>query len=319
MPIDRDPLNPLVAQIYDAALGMGDWHAPLAEIARRLGGAAAVLSIVGPRSPARIVQVGFDPDCLARYVAHYAGRNEWAVRSAASPVGSVLTIDSVMPKAEFLRTAFYDDCLRPQGLHAILSLRAAHGRHGAVANVCVLRSERQGEFAAEDVDFFSRLAPDMRRAVALHLRLAEAEGERQALAGALEHLARIAFLVDAAATVQLANRAGAALLAARDGLRTDPGEDGALGATEPGETAALRRLIADAARPASGRAGRRAHLPVALLAAAAAGGHRDSAARHGFRLERPGAGGAGAAGPGGGIVMPGPHRRRLPCCAGPSG
>jgi DNA-binding CsgD family transcriptional regulator len=75
--------------------------------------------------------------------------------------------------------------------------------------------------------------------------LAEAEGDRRALAEALERLPRAAFLVDGGGAVRHANAAGAALLAARDGgLRADPGERGALRAARPEETAALRRLVA---------------------------------------------------------------------------
>jgi DNA-binding CsgD family transcriptional regulator len=54
--------------------------------------------------------------------------------------------------------------------------------------------------------------------------------------------------VDGAAAVRLANAAGAALLAAREGgLRADPGEGGALRAARVEETALLRRVVAAAA------------------------------------------------------------------------
>jgi DNA-binding CsgD family transcriptional regulator len=129
----------------------------------------------------------------------------------------------------------------------LINLRAARGERGALANVCVLRSASEGGFGAEDVALLSRLAPHLRRAVAVHIRLAEAEGERRALAEALERLPRAAFLVDGAAVVRHANAAGAALLAARDGgLRADPGEGGALRATRSEETAFLRRAVAAA-------------------------------------------------------------------------
>jgi DNA-binding CsgD family transcriptional regulator len=194
-----------------------------------------------------VVQVGVDPACMARYLERHAGRNELEARSASLPVGAVVTDQCVMPKAEFLRTAFYDECLRPQGLRSLIILRAARSERGAVANVCVLRSAREGEFGAEEIDLLSRLAPHLRRAVAVHTRLAEAEGERRALAEALERLPRAAFLVDGAAAVRLANAAGAALLAAREGgLRADPGEGGALRATHAEETALLRRVVAAA-------------------------------------------------------------------------
>ena len=254
MPTDSDALNALTDRAYDAAAGFCGWDGILSDLARLLGGSAAVLGVVGPRCPGRVVQVGVEAACMARYLERYAGRNELEARSASLPVGAVVTDECVMPKAEFLRTAYYDECLRPQGFHSLLTLRAARGERGAVANVCVLRSASEGGFGAEDVELFSRLAPHLRRAVAVHIRLAEAEGERRALAGALERLPRAAFLVDGAAAVRLANTAGAALLTTRDGgLRADPGEGGALRAARAEETALLRRVVA-AAVPGRGAA-----------------------------------------------------------------
>src|SRR5918997_1152696 len=218
MPTDGEPLSALIDRIYDAAAGFCGWDAVLSDLAWLLGGSAAVLGVVRPRCPGRVV-----------------------------PVGAVVTDEGVMPKAEFQRTAFYDEGLRPQGLHSLLNLRAARGERGAVANVCVFRTAREGRFGAEEVELLSRLAPHLRRAVAVHTRLAEAEGDRRALAGALERLPRAAFLVDGAAVVRHANAAGAALLAARDGgLRADPGEGGALRAARAEETALLRRVVAAA-------------------------------------------------------------------------
>jgi DNA-binding CsgD family transcriptional regulator len=247
MPSGDPELSALIDRVYDAASGFCGWDAVLSDLARLLGGSAAVLGVVGPHCPGRVVQVGVDPACMARYLERHAGRNELEARSASLPVGAVVTDECVMPKAEFLRTAFYDECLRPQGFHSLLTLRAARGERGAVANVCVLRSAREGEFGAEQVELLSRLAPHLRRAVAVHTRLAEAEGDRRALAETLERLPRAAFLVDGAAAVRHANAAGAALLAARDGgLRADPGEGGALRAARAEETAFLRRVVAAA-------------------------------------------------------------------------
>jgi DNA-binding CsgD family transcriptional regulator len=244
---DGEPPSALVDRIYDAAAGFCGWDGVLSDLARMLGGSAAVLGVVGPRCAGRVVQVGVDPACMARYLERHGGRNELEARSASLPVGAVVTDERVMPKAEFQRTAFYDECLRPQGLHSLINLRAARGEHGAVANVCVARTAREGGFGAEEVALLSRLAPHLRRAVAVHTRLAEAEGDRRALAETLERLPRAAFLVDGAAAVRHANAAGAALLAARDGgLRADPGEGGALRAARAEETAALRRLVAAA-------------------------------------------------------------------------
>src|SRR3712207_4033181 len=142
MPTDCEPLDALIGRLYDAAAGLGCWHDALSGLARLLGGTAAVLGVVGPRCAGRVVQVGVDPACMARYVERHAGRNELAARSASLPVGSVVTDEDLMPKPEFLRTAFHDECLRPQGLRSLVNLRAARGERGALANVCVLRTAR---------------------------------------------------------------------------------------------------------------------------------------------------------------------------------
>ncbi len=242
----------LVGRLYDAAVGVESWHDALRSLADAFGGSAAALGIVGPWSVGRVVQVGVDPVYEARYIERHAGRNELAKRSAALPVGTVVTDRDVMPRAEFLRTAFYDECLRPNGLSTLMNLRAARGEGGAVGNVCVLRSAGQGEFGPEEVKLLEGLAPHLRRAVAVHVRLAEAEGERRALSEALQRLPHAAFLVDAAAVVRLANAAGAELLAKRDGLSVDAGDGMALRAAKADETAALRHSIAAAVRGGAG-------------------------------------------------------------------
>ena len=151
MPTDRETLDALTDRIYDAAAGFCGWDAVLSDLARLLGGTAAVLGVVGPRCPGRIVHVGVDPACMARYLERHAGRNELAARSASLPVGAVVTDGSLMRQDEFLRTAFYNECMRPQGLRSLINLRAARGERGSVANVCVLRTAAEGEFGA-DVD-----------------------------------------------------------------------------------------------------------------------------------------------------------------------
>ena len=253
----REPLSALIDRIYDAAAGFCGWDGVLSDLRGCSAGPPRCSASSGRDRPGRVVQVGVDPACMARYLERHAGRNELAARSASLPVGTVVTDRCLMPKAEFLRTAFYDECLRPQGLHSLINLRAARGERGAVANVCVLRTAREGEFGAEEVELLSRLAPHLRRAVAVHTRLAEAEGDRRALAEALERLPRAAFLVDGAAAVRLANAAGAALLAARDGLRADPGEGGALRAARSEETAPCGAWSRRRCRAAA-RSGRRA-------------------------------------------------------------
>ena len=259
---------------------------------------------------------------MERYLLRHAGRNELALRTEHLPTGTVITDTSLMPKAEFRRTGFYQDCLRPLGLDSLMNLRAVRHANGLAANVCLFRTAQQGDFGAAEVAAYERLAPHLCRAVALHLRVAEAEGERRALVGTLETLPRAALLVDGAMRVLRTNQAGATLLAARDGLQSDRAPGGALRARQREETVALRRMVAAAVggpRPAAARPRWcRASLPVAAAADAAAADRRRAAARRRRRLLHGAAArgrGAAAGDRSGAAARP---ALAAPCCGRPS-
>jgi DNA-binding CsgD family transcriptional regulator len=238
--------EPLIGHLYDAALGAVGWEEVLGELVRLFGAFCAAFSIVGPHRPGRIVHSGIDPALAARYLERYAGRNELALRTVKLPTGAVVTDTDVMPKDEFRRSGFYSDCLSKVGIDALMNLRAANHLDGLMANVCLFRTAAQGDFGAEHVARYRHLAPHVCRAVQLQIRTTEAEGERRALAEAMERMAHAAFVVDGFATVLRANAAGTALLAARDGLLYGPSESGTLRAAKPDETATLHRLITEA-------------------------------------------------------------------------
>ncbi|TCZ64371.1 helix-turn-helix transcriptional regulator [Roseicella aquatilis] len=240
-----DRLEGLIDLLYDAAAGACGWDQVLHGLTDAFAAQCAAFGIVGPHAPGRILHTGLDPVLVERYLLRHAGRNELARRTETLPTGSVVTDADLMPKAEFRRTAFYLDCLRPLGLDSVMSCRAARQPNGLVANVALFRTPAQGDFTATEVAGYERLAPHLCRAIALHLRIAEAEGDRRALEGALETLPRAALLVDGAARVLRRNAAGAALLAARDGLGAERAEGGALRARLAAETTALRRMVAE--------------------------------------------------------------------------
>jgi hypothetical protein len=72
MSTDGEPLSALIDRIYDAAAGFCGWDGVLSDLARLLGGSAAVLGVVGPNCAGRVVQVGVDPPA-------------WPATSSATP------------------------------------------------------------------------------------------------------------------------------------------------------------------------------------------------------------------------------------------
>jgi DNA-binding CsgD family transcriptional regulator len=242
----------LIAGIYDASVGAKDWAEVLDDLRKVFGACAAVFAVkeIGSGSG---VQVGVDPEIMRLFYERHAGRNPLALRAASAPVGAVLTDQSGMPKAEFVRTDFYGECLHPQGMHALMNLRASRGT-SSVADICLARDRRRGEFETADIHLFKRLAPHLQRAVVVGMRLAEADAERSALAGALDQLPWAALVVEGAGAVRFANAAASVLLTAGDGLRTNSGGAGLIAALDS-ETADLRRMIAAALPIGGGAAG----------------------------------------------------------------
>ena len=275
-----DRLDVLIDRFYDAAVGVCGWDAVLRDLTKAFGAAFAAFGIVGraprphpahrhrprpgrtlPAAPCRAERAraphrapaGRDRD--HRYRPDAQGRVPPHRLLPGLPAAARARQPDEPPRARGT----------PTGWRPISACSAP---------------PQQGDFGAAEVAAYERLAPHLCRAVALHLRVAEAEGERRALVGTLETLPRAALLVDGAMRVLRTNQAGATLLAARDGLQTDRAEGGALRARQCGGD---RGAAADGGcggrRPRPGRRGpcggrRRASLPVAAAADAAAADRR---------------------------------------------
>ncbi len=100
-------------------------------------------------------------------------------------------------------------------------------------------------FETVDRERLTGLIPLLQRALQSDLRLAELETARRASAELLDRLRQASLLVDAACHVLFANRAAEEILADRLGLRR--GAEGVLRANRQSETAAMHKLVAEAA------------------------------------------------------------------------
>src|SRR6185437_4420940 len=104
----------------------------------------------------------------------------------------------------FERTPLYSEFWRPYGIDYALIINAS--KEGAAG--CGLgfsRSRKDGPFERDEEELLQALAPHLRRAVALNLRLARLEMERSGTAEMLDRSADGALLVDAQARILFAN------------------------------------------------------------------------------------------------------------------
>jgi DNA-binding CsgD family transcriptional regulator len=247
MPDSMVQLLSLVDELYDTAAGHGDWRGFLGDLAGALRGVIPALFVQrGPTEPAILgVTVGLDPTWAAAYDNYYINRDLRRRKILALPSGGVFVGSALVPDRELVRSEFYNDFLRPQGYFHLLGAVPLKNED-VFAVLRVIRPRTSPAFDPDDVELVRRLVPHLSRALGLARQLAVAEARRSEVVQALDWFPTAVLLLDRQGRVVAANRSAEDLLASGDGLRAD--RDG-LRAALPGDTLALRRLVAAAAEP----------------------------------------------------------------------
>ncbi len=245
----RDPmaqLLPLVDQLYEAAAG-GGWQGFLGSLAGTLRSVVPALYVyAGPTGPATLAMaVDLDPTWGTAYDSYYVDHDLRRRKIWTLPAREVFVGSSLVPDQELVRSEFYNDFLRPQGYFHLLGTVPLK-QEDAFAVLRVIRPRCAPAFGPDERELLRRLVPHLTRGLLLARQLARAEARRNEVVEALDWFPTGVVLLDRQGRLVAANRSFEDLLAAGDGLRTD--RDG-LRAALPGETLALRRLIAAATEP----------------------------------------------------------------------
>jgi DNA-binding CsgD family transcriptional regulator len=245
-------LNNAVGLLYEAALAPELWPQALegiADIAGADGAALLVQDQVDGTGSAVVARI--DPAVLSLQFGYYArrnpvrpGRNRALQLSGASANWRtrVLTDEDALPKSELMRSGYYNDFLRPFGIHSGLMIGLAL-LETKFATINLLRSPRRDRFERPEIDLARRLQPHLIRAFELGRRLSETQRMSDSLAQSLDASPHGIYLVDSDARVLRANRAGEALLQEGRGLSI---RHGVLRTVAPDGTRTLHQLIAGA-------------------------------------------------------------------------
>ena len=113
----------------------------------------------------------------------------------------------------------------------------------------VLREKAKGPYGDPDLELLRALLPHLKQALKLYGRIAALETTRRGLADSLDRISTGLLILDASGRVLFVNRAAEQITRQDDGLRIT--RDG-LATALPGESAALRRLVAGAALTTNG-------------------------------------------------------------------
>lgn len=250
--LSEDRLHEIISLVYEAAIDSALWPSVMESLAHSLNSAAITMythdfnaSGVAAGCQGEVFRtVGFDPAFVASYAKHYAHANVWAQNEMALPEGMVVTSEMLYPQTELPSTEFYGDWLRPQNLqHALGGVIAKSG--SLAVKFSALRSSRLGRYTAQEMDFYRRLLPHIKKACQINQRLMH-ERAMQTLpsvaanqwAACSTHLGILT--LSASGQVLAANPRGESLLREGSRLRLHGGR---LQASQPNDTSRLMAAL----------------------------------------------------------------------------
>lgn len=246
---EQDPISRLVGLIYDAAADPECWPAVVESVLDAVGATSGGLHLYDVTTAFHACVIPrTDPSWTRCFREHWMTCEDLLQRISRVPARQMWSYETLVPRDELERSAFYNEFLRPQGEEVALGVNLLN-EGTACGTFNVFRARHRGPFTKRETRVASALTPHLQRAVQLHMRLRQLETGQAGSAAALDCLDRGALLVAADGRVLFANRLADAILAKADGLRL---EHGRVAARRSAETAALRRLIAFGAGSADG-------------------------------------------------------------------
>lgn len=240
-----EQLSEAISEIYDAVLDRSLWNGVLGKVAHFAGGSAAILFSTSTDGGNATVfyESGTDPQYRHLDFNKYVQCSRHNTARLFLDIGQPVAAVDLMPYSEFLKTRFYSEWARPQGLIDFIGVTLDKSANGA-AVLGVFHHERDGVVDAQGRERMRLIAPHIRRAV-LASRLFDVKAaEAAAFADTLDSLhAGICFL-EADGRIVHSNAACKVILANGDCLSVIRGR---LVAGDPVIDKQLRELFAAAA------------------------------------------------------------------------
>jgi len=222
---DAEELSALIGAIYAAALDPSLWVAVLRKARALVGGSAAALFAKDMAAKSLDVYYddgGLDPHYKRLYFEEYARLDPFTAGQVAAEIEEPVSTADLLPYDEFLKTRFYQEWARPQGLVDFVCAVLDKSATGA-AMFGIFRHERDGLADSETRQRMRLVVPHLRQALAIGRSFEGKAAEADLLADTLDGLAAGIFLVDAAGRLAHANAGGRALLEDRSVLRLSGG------------------------------------------------------------------------------------------------
>jgi len=252
---DMDEFEKVLSELYDCAVGVGDWASLVADMGGFLRSDMCNLFSV-PSGGRDLVWHAHQVERQAwhDYLAYFAGCDILVQRAfdrGLCRVGEVFSDEYLITKRELVRTEFYCDFWIPQNIHSSLSalVCAPDGSGMPMVVLSLYRPVDQPAFQAADCDRAARLVPHLQRAFRLLHRTSELQAKAHMGLQVIDALSMPLFIVDSQARLVYLNGGAERLLASKAcGLTVKDGRLQALGNSDKEKLARL--LVTATDRPA---------------------------------------------------------------------
>lgn len=266
----------LIEDIYDTVTFPERWGGILERLCALTDATHGFLFTTAPHHDSRAIALwarhNITDRQLSDYTTHFRHRDVWANAAAARGLLSRCEVrrgEELVSDAVLRRSAFFNELLRDHGMGRLCALALSDG--GELAPVqpvlSLYRPADASPFPDETVRLLQCCAPHLQRAIRLRVRLrARQDGREDEVLWSGRMIDRLPMgvaLLDAAGRILCLNRAGQAMVDARDGLRLWQGRLQAEQGAEARRLAhALEAAVSAGARTAAARRGEAADLRV---------------------------------------------------------
>ncbi len=240
----------LIEEIYEAASDESLWGGMLSRLSGSFGASKSVLirHDFSAGSGSRIYESSPDPYYAGLYTTRFAADNPWLREQILYRPGQVFRSEAILPARDLVRTAFYQDYLRPQDcLHRLCGVLERAGSRAAF--ISIHRAPGAQPFGSLEEGLLARLLPHVQRTLQLHRHILHYREKAEAFFDVLNRVPLAVFLVDREGTPLILNRLAEKLLGRNDGLGLALGR---LRAAARADDDRVKRLIAEAAATTAG-------------------------------------------------------------------
>ena len=229
--VSLEVFDRLVSRIYEAALDSARWRVFVEELSGLAGGTIVGIEAHDYKDKIHLGAINtHTPDFAASYGAYYSSINPWVPALAAMPIGTAKLVDSYWAREKLVRSEFYSDWLRPQGILTAAGIVLHRDEHRFLGLAINIDGKNEEEVTAPTLQLMDRLAPHLLRSFDLVRRVS---GQRidPLLEDSLETVAAAVFLVDRRGRLTQTNSLGESLL--KSGRAVALGQNGRLALVDP--------------------------------------------------------------------------------------